>query len=470
MPTSRRFAKRLALPIVTGLAAASFWILLKVTHPQWSGPAVETAAIAVLATGAGVACIRALNHAVFDVLFVRRRQREAPDLLKGLVALIGYSALIAFVYGVVLGRNLGGILATSAVASLILGLALQDTLGNFFAGLSLHVESLYEIGDSIRLGDVTGRVESVTWRTTALRTNNNSLVVFPNAKIAREPIEIYRLNDENRRILQFPVPYGAAPEKVMAVIRESLHSMSGLSTTHLPAVRVAAFGASEMVYEVLYWINDYMKAPDIDARIRERVWYVLGRHGWEIPFPVRHLLVDRPRPRQPLPIEERTAIISAIDLFSPLNSRQKSELASALEPLVFSPQESVVSRGDQSASMFIIRRGRAQVVVPEPGGRRQQVATLESGDFFGEMALFTGEARTADVVALEELEVLELSKTAVESLLRENAELAGAFSNVIADRQARLTELRSEVREEDVPLHRRSILERIQRFFGLTRA
>lgn len=467
MSRSRRFAKRLAPPVLMGFAAASFWIVLKATRPPWSGPAVETAALALLAAGAGVACIRALDYAIFDVLFVRRRQREAPELLRGLVGIIGYSALIAFIYGVVLGRNLGGILATSAVATLILGLALQDMLGNFFAGLSLHVEGPYEIGDSIRLGDVTGRVESVTWRTTALRTNNNSLVVFPNAKIAREPIEIYRLHSENRRLLEFPAPYGAPPEKVIGAVRESLLSMSGMSNSHPPTVRIAAFGASEMVYEVLYWVSDYMTGPEIDARIRERIWYILGRHGWEIPFPVRRLLHDRPSVEQSLSVEERVAILSSIDLFSPLNPAERSELGSSLEPLVFAPQESVVARGDQSASMFIIRRGRAQVLLPEPGSRPRQVATLEPGDFFGEMALFTGEARTADVVALEELEVLELTKTAVERLLRENAGLAGSFSDVIASRQARLAELNREVREKDAPLRGSSILERIQRFFGL---
>jgi len=66
-----------------------------------------------------------------------------------------------------------------------------------------------------------GRVESVTWRTTVIRTNDNSNIIVPNSRIAREPVEIHSLNGLNRRVLRFQGPYSIPPRKIIAVVRQA---------------------------------------------------------------------------------------------------------------------------------------------------------------------------------------------------------------------------------------------------------
>lgn len=467
MELKRRFAGHFLIPAaLTGILAAIHGIL-HLFRPSWFTPWVEDFLLAALLVGASVVLVRAVNYALFDFLFRRREGREAPQLLRMVVSILCYSTLFVLVYTFVFKKDLSGFLATSAVLSVILGLALQDTLGNFFAGISLHTEQPFHIGDALRLGDMTGRVESVTWRTTAIRTNNNSLIIFPNSRIAREAVEIFPLNALNRRILRFPAPYSVPPRKIIAIVHEAIQSLPKLSPEIPPVTRVAEFADSGVIYELLYWMTDYMWAPEMDAAIRERIWYCFGRSGVEIPFPVSHVLLERREAKVGPEYDDHQRILADVEILKPLTTQERQEVARSLVQRVYAPGEVVVRRNEEGNSMFVINHGRAEVLVPASGGQPQQVAVLGPGSFFGEMSLFTGEARTADVRALEELDVLVIQKPAIERLLLENDKLAIAFSTSIAERQARLAEISRAVPEEEKQRQSETILGRIQRFFGL---
>lgn len=467
MLQERPFTRQCVTPaIVTGILAALYGAMVTL-RPSALDARIETFLLAALAVGAGVVFVRTINFVLMDVLFQKRKGRPAPQLLRMVVSLVCYTTLFALIYTLVFQKSLSGMLATSAVLSVILGLALQDTLGNFFAGISLHIEQPFQIGDALQMGDVTGRVESVTWRTTAIRTNNNSLVIFPNSKIAREPVEVHPLNTCNRRVFRFTAPYSVPPRKIIAIVQQTVQSLPRLSPEMAPVTRIADFSDSAITYELLYWIPDFMWAPEMDSAIRERIWYSFGRNGIEIPFPVRHVLLE-PREAAANAVDADYAkILAGVEILKPLSSLEQQEVVQSLVRRAYAPGEVVVRRGEPGDSMFIIHRGRVEVLIPVAGGQPQQVAVLGVGDCFGEMSLLTGEARTADVRALEELDLLEIQKPAIERLLVENDRLAQAFSISMTDRQARLTEISRALPEEEKQRQSKSILKRIQSFFSL---
>jgi CRP-like cAMP-binding protein len=117
--------------------------------------------------------------------------------------------------------------------------------------------------------------------------------------------------------------------------------------------------------------------------------------------------------------------------------------------------------------MFVIYRGNVEVRLPNRDGNAQQVAELKPGSFFGEMALLTGEPRNADVVAVSEVETLEITKGILQQLLDNNTELAEGLSHMITERQTRLDEYARVVPDQEKHVTRNAILRRIQRFFGL---
>ena len=226
-------------------------------------------------------------------------------------------------------------------------------------------------------------------------------------------------------------------------------------------------GESSVEYEVKYWPVDYAKHHDTDALVRQRIWYAFRRAGLNFAYPTRTLLVERkPKPGEQHgdggAIVERLA---AVDIFAPLSAQETGMLAQAATSHVFAPGETVIRAGDPGSSMFVVHNGRVSVQVSE-NGRARTVATLSDGAFFGEMALFTGEPRTANIVALEETEVLEIGHAAMKQVFDTNPDLVESLSHIIAERRQGLAAT------EDFSAgdgdESAGILSAIRRFFGLS--
>jgi small-conductance mechanosensitive channel/CRP-like cAMP-binding protein len=461
--------KRITIPLTVSVLLLLVYGALQFLDPPLLGPSVAKYVRAALLLGLSVGLVRAISFVLFDVIFQKRKGREAPALLRVLLSIILYSVCLVLIYKLVLNEQGGGfeLIATSTVFSVIIGLALQDTLGNFFAGISIHIEQPFHILDAIRIGDTIGRVEAVTWRTTTIRTNNNTIVIFPNSRVARDSLEVYRFNNLNRRVLHIPAPYHVAPQRVIPLIRETVTSIPNVASERTPIARIGDFADSSIIYEILYWTKDYMWVPDIDAQIRQHVWYIYRRSEIDIPFPVRHVLLEQQEQAVTQREDGYDRVIESVEIFAPLSAEEKEAVARSAIKSVFAPGELILRHGAPGDSMFVIYRGNVEVRLPNRDGNAQQVAELKPGNFFGEMALLTGEPRNADVVAVSEVETLEITKGILQHLLDNNTALAEGLSHMIADRQSRLDEYARLVPDQEKRVQRNAILRRIQRFFGL---
>jgi small-conductance mechanosensitive channel/CRP-like cAMP-binding protein len=458
--------KKLFIPLTLSLVLALIYGIVRLPEPDLLGEEPLKWLFWAALFSFGIFVVRATGFVLFDVLFQKRKGREAPALLRGVVSIVGYLLLLMLAYWLVLDKNLGNILATSAVVSVILGLALQDTLGNFFAGISLHIEQPYHIKDAIKVENLLGRVEAVTWRATTIRTNDNTIIIIPNSRVARDAIEVFPFGNLNRRILRFPAPYRIPPETVISIVREAVRTMPNVAAEITPVVRIHEFAESSVTYEALYWVKDYMWTPDMDAKIRERIWYVFRRSDIEIPFPIRTILMGGQEPSAAREADY-ARVIEQVDIFEPLTAEEKETVVDGLVKYIYAPGEIIIRRGDPGESMFVVYRGKVEVRLPSNNGDQQQVAVLEPGNFFGEMALFTGESRSADVSAIEEVELLEIRKSVIEQLLGNNVLLAEQLSRKVADRQAELTALTRVMPDEEKRMQSQTILHRIKWFFRI---
>jgi CRP-like cAMP-binding protein len=157
--------------------------------------------------------------------------------------------------------------------------------------------------------------------------------------------------------------------------------------------------------------------------------------------------------------------LAAVDIFAPLSAEETAMLAGAAVSHVFAPSEMVIRAGDPGSSMFVVHNGRVSVQINE-NGRPRTVATLNEGDFFGEMALFTGEPRTASVVALEETEVLEIGHEAMKRVFETNPDLVESLTHIIAERREGLA-VQTDLPVGKVDDSRAGLLATIKRFFSL---
>lgn len=413
--------------------------------------------------------VRAFNVAIFTLVRLRRGF-DAPTLVRNMFTIIAFTALFFIIFTQIFPDvNLGALFTTSAIFGVILGLALQDTLGNFFAGISLQADRPFQVGDVITVGSHqhTGVVEEITWRAVKIRTFQNHVVLISNSTVAKEPIEVGPRDNLNARLVFFNTLYNDSPAKTIHVVREAVREADNVSQRITPIVRIRNLGESGVDYELKYWLEDYAKYNDTDALVRQRIWYAFRRNGLSFAYPTRTLLVDRKTRNAPgesdaAPIVER---LGAVDIFAPLSADETAMLAQAAISEVFAPGETVIRAGDPGSSMFVVHNGRVAVQLNE-NGRPRTVATLSEGAFFGEMALFTGEPRTANIVALEETEVLEIGHQAMKLIFDANPDLVESLSHIITERRQALTA------SEDLGASHRNesdgLLSAIKRFFGLS--
>ena len=126
--------------------------------------------------------------------------------------------------------------------------------------------------------------------------------------------------------------------------------------------------------------------------------------------------------------------LKTIKAFQSLSRGGLKRLSSQCEPAHFAPGEKILRRGDPGDAMFIIREGRATAPILDAEGNEKFLARLGPGDFFGEMALLTGEPRTADVIAETDIECMKLSKEPLHVLMREHTAVASFLTSILGQR------------------------------------
>ena len=295
----------LALPLLTAAFAmglgVAYWLAVTGAGLTASAGAEESGAILRLLrwTAIFLAAVLLLRIAVwytFEMHLRRARQLTVPPLLPAVVRGAGYIvAALTVITQAFPGIELAPLLATSAVTSLVLGLALQPILTNFFAGIVISLERPFRLRDWIRVGDSEGQVTQITWRTTHIRTRGNDTVIFPNAKIAQERIVNFLYPHPLHLLrIEVGVHYKTPPYRVREALLKASAGIAGVLDRPSPDVFVHSFDDSSIRYELRVWIDDMGPARRIESEARARIWEEFRRRGIVIPFPIRTLEISRP--------------------------------------------------------------------------------------------------------------------------------------------------------------------------------
>ncbi len=294
----RRFfwVRQLAFPLYVGAAVAVLKAFTLVA------PGYEPAAMSRALNWGWfflglITVFRLLGLYLFDVHLAARRGMSLPPLLPAVAMTLVY-LITAFVTLRLTFPQLdvAPLIATSAVTSLVLGLALQPILGNFFAGLVISIEKPFRINDWIKVGEQEGRVVAITWRTTHLRTRENDNVLIPNSKLADERVlNFYYPHPVHLERIRVSAHYDAPPYRVRRVLLDCAARVTGVLDKPSPEVYVLAFEESAVSYELRIWVEDVVQAPRIASDARSLIWEEFRREGIVIPYPIRTLEISRPR-------------------------------------------------------------------------------------------------------------------------------------------------------------------------------
>ena len=417
-----------------------------------------------------VLIVRFVSALIFATTYRKTGPGEIATLVRTIVSVIIYIVAFFIIFQSQYPNvNLAALFTGSTIVGIVVGLALQDTLGNLFAGIALQADQPFQVGDVIAIGNQgTGVVEAVTWRGVKIRTFQNKLLVISNSVLGKETIEVAPRGNLNARLVFFNTEYTVSPTKTAQLVREAVRHVENVSNKVRPIVRVRNLGTDGIDWEIKYWVDDYAKYNDTDALIRQRVWYALRRENIEFAYPTRTIhMVPKP---EPVPvdvvIDRATEHLTSVPVFAPLSEEEIGKLARASVKRTFAPGEPIVRRGQEGRSMFVIIRGNVNVQIPGENGQ-EVINRLTANDFFGEMSLLTGEPRSATVVADDEVDVLEIRKRALQPIFESNPELMTSVCEIIEERKQLLM---AKIHETDdgkpEPSHG-VVLTAIRRFFGI---
>lgn len=455
-PTFRRFGGALwCLVVATVVEAVMPWI------PQRFANIAFVLAVAALS----FAVVRGI--VVVADLVVRRRQAHFSTIFRDLATLLVYTVVVVAVLHAV-DVDVSGLLTTSAIVTAVIGLALQETLGNVFSGLSLQLQKPFEPGDWIGFSGHVGRVQGIGWRSTSIVTRNLEVLDVPNALLAREVVTNYRgsaMGDE----LFVGVSYKSPPTDVKRVIVEVLAEVPEVVAMPPPTAEVVDYGDSSVKYRVRFWMRDYGRQPAVRDAIMSKLWYALRRYDMEIPFPIRTVYLHQAESRTSGAEErdlQRVTALRQVDFLAELDDTELGMLRSEIRDAVFGGDEIICREGDPGDAFFVLRRGTVEVVARGASGQETHVADLHAPAFFGEMALLTGEARSATVRAKGDAELLIVERAGFESLFKTRPSVAEAVSRVLATRQSELRERRGQsVATESNESRSRRLLAKMQAIF-----
>lgn len=418
-----------------------------------------------------ITAIRFVAYLLIQARTRRQPQSEVSSLIKTVFSIIVYIIAFFIIFQAVFPDvPLQSLFTGSTILGIVVGLALQDTLGNLFAGLALQADQPFQVGDVILLpGRGEGIVEHVSWRGVKIRTFQNKFLVVSNSVLGKELIEVAPKNNLNAKLVFFNTLYSDSPTKTIQAVREAIRQVENVSSKMRPVVRIRNLAADGIDWEVKYWLDDYRLQHDTDALVRQRIWYVFQREKISFAYPTRTLYLEKKAEEiTPEEVFNTTAErLNNVSIFAPLSNEEIERLANASVSRIYAPGEGIVHRGQEGNSMYVIIRGAVKVQIPE-NDYQKTIGTLRENDFFGEMSLLSGEPRTATVIATEESEVLRIDKEGLKPIFESNPMLVSAVSELVDERRE-LLRVQAEVaaKEEEASQTKKGVMTSIRGFFGL---
>lgn len=456
LTVNRLVRRKLRLSLILFVAYVAIDLVTALSGYRFSTATLEQLnAFGKLALAAGM-----INAAVFllvNPLRVDRVPERFPIILQDFIVI----ALILLASTFLSSQ----LVTTSAVSAVVIGFALQDTLGNAFAGLALQSEKPFHVGQWVKVGDFEGRVAEVTWRATKLRTKAGNFAIVPNNIVAKEAIINF---SEPAAPLRLEVEVGASylvpPNKVKAAMMEAIRHSSRVLTAPAPDVLLVDFADSAITYRARFWIDDYGQDDPAKDEVRTAIYYSFQRHNIEIPWPLQvQYEKEWIEPDVNKKVEEEEQLLAGVDLFATLPPEIRNQIALSAPMAVYGSGETIVRQGEEGQSMFVVLSGTVSVVL-QPS--REEVARIDRGGYFGEMSLLTGEPRSATVTAVGDVVVVEIGADLFRRLATAHPEAIEKIGMAAMVRRAGLDQMKSATAEA-MTVSTTTLMTRMKKFLRL---
>ena len=424
-----------------------------------------------------------LFNRLLDLFFwntlIKKVSHNPPPLM--LVQLSGIFVLIltlSFVAHFVFDEPLTTIIAAAGGLGFVLGFAVQGLILDLFSGLAIQMDRPFKVGHFVnchnRFGEsLIGRVEETSWRTTRLWTTDRNLVIVPNSYITSTIVTNYSMPEAIARFeidytLDFSVPSDRAIKIFNAALTESIGSKGPLATPP-PKTIFNGSNSDGAVYKMRYYLDPVAVSPSkarntINANVMHHLIYA----GLTPSYDRQDIFYEKmPSQKSWMNKKDRVHLLSNIALFKGLSQPVLNSISESFQFKELKAGEALIKQGDDGESLFVLVEGLLEVSL-QIEGKKKHLTFLRPGTFLGEMALLTGEKRSADVTSSTASLVGELTKDAIMPLAEKNPEILNKITAIVAKRRLSNIEIGSENSKdhnEAIEKETKNLMGRVTNFF-----
>ncbi len=335
-----------------------------------------------------------------------RETRIVSDLLAGAIYVGTLLCIVSFAFAV----PIRGLLATSGVIAIVLGLALQSSLADVFSGIAVGLEKPYKPGDLLWVeGGIEGHVIQVNWRSTQISTEDKNVAVVPNSVIAKARLvnrsAPTQIRGDTARLSLDP---GAAPEQCIAALDAAVRTCRVLLSEPKPSVACVGLHGDGSSFEIGFFVA----SNDLLAAARTELFGQVHRHlrhagiALAVPGTIATVPVQVPTPAQ---------LLDRSDWFSVLDPAHRERLAGYFQPTWRQAGETLIRQGGTPEALFLLASG--SVGIRRLDGERD-VYRMGPGETLGAIGLITGEPYPITATALTPVKAFTISRQDIAAAMK----------------------------------------------------
>ena len=349
-----------------------------------------------------------------------RETRIVSDLVAGAIYVTTFLAIVSFVFAV----PIRGLLATSGVIAIVLGLALQSTLSDVFSGIAVGLERPYKPGDLLWVeGGIEGQVIQVNWRSTQISTEDRNVAVVPNSVIAKARL-INRSAPTTQRgdSVRVRLDPRALPEHCRAALDAAARTCRVLLAEPRPLVWCVGLFGDGSLWEVSFSVA----SNDVIEEARTELFSQVHRH-------LRHagigLAVQNTINVVPASVSTPAELLDKSDWFSVLEPSYRGKLAGFFEPVSWQAGEVIIRPGETAKALFVLASGVVEITSADTG---RVAYRMGPGETLGAIGLITGAPFKLLATALTPVSAFAISKENIAAAMREEPGLAAGLEMLAA--------------------------------------
>lgn len=436
-PVSRTLAtlRNLVVPSLAFLVFMRFIVEFPSTH----------IAVRLVESVFWISLLYALLGIINDLVFGQSQfttgtwQSKVPKLFRDLarVLLVAIGAMV--IYSQVWGREVSGALTALGLGSIVIGLALQEPLGNIVSGLMLLMERPINVGDFVNAEGVTGRVIEINWRSVHIETATRELHVIPNVSLYKGAFSnLSRPTPLRTEVIEMGFSYDDPPNRVKEVLINLMRATPGVLQDPPPVVRTFSYADFSIMYKMIFSVAAQTELAMTRDAIMSRLWYVIRREGLTIPYPIA---MEYAPGESPSPAPLTTAQwLQPHPNFSRNVPDNPSHPPRVLE---FAAGEKIQLVGGHFPGFALILQGRASLMTTDARGAEIAMGEIGPGECFGDDLSAGGRSEAPGIHALSDVRVMVFPRGDIDGFIQRSPSLAAELGDAIEIRRQAIKVARS---------------------------